>query len=190
MSIYEIARDKRITIASLVFEVFALISLLLLADSVIANVFQASGLQAILTKHLSITTSVVIVLIIQYILVALEMVARYREDIRSFTLPVVWLPFGNWLRLLVMILIVTPFALIKLICYFVSALIEFVFMITRLNAEIEIKRDIDWVDTLLEPIECDINCLYNFLYYNKIHTNGNIFNAIFNGNLTMWCINH
>lgn len=187
MTLYELARDKRITISALVLEVLSVISVFLLVDSILVDQL---GVQTVMSNHLSWEVSAGIVIFIQYILVCIEMIARYREEQRGFTLPLVFLPFGHIVRLLLMIALEVIVVSIKLIVYFISVLLQFVFLIVRADKMIGSSHFVDLTDRALEPLERFVNATYNFLYFNKIQTNGNIFNAVFNGNLTFWCINH
>ena len=68
--------------------------------------------------------------------------------------------------------------------------LQFLFLLLRLDKLFGTAHIVDFTDKLLEPLEVLVNHTYNILYFNKIQTNGNVFNAVFNGNLTFWCINH
>ena len=205
MTRYELARDKRITISALVLEVLSVISVFLLFDAFLGNqicrggqgicayvwpFILKTGLQPVMSNHLSFGVAAGIVILIQYFLVAIEMIARYRADKFGFTFPLVFLPFGHILRLMLMIALEIIVVSIKLLVYFISVLLQFVFLILRIDKRIGSAHIVDITDRLLEPLERFVNATYNFLYFNKIQTNGNIFNAVFNGNLTFWCINH
>ena len=205
MTRYELARDKRITISALVLEVFSVISVFLLFDAILGNqicrgepgictyfwsFIDQMGIQPIMSNHLSCGVAAGIVILIQYFLVTIEMIARYREDNCGFTFPLVFLPFGHILRLMLMIALEIIVVSIKLLVYFISVLLQFVFLILRIDKYVGSALLVDLTDRLFEPLERFVNATYNILYFNKIQTNGNVFNAVFNGNLTFWCINH
>ena len=187
MTRYELARDKRITISALILEVLSIISFILLVDSILGNQL---GVQTIMANHLSWTISSAIVIVIQYALVTIEMIARYREEKCGFTLPLVFLPFGHIVRLLIMLVLAIGVVSLKLIVYFVSVLIQFALLIFQLQKYLGTAHLVDITDICFEPMERFVNATYNLLYFNKIEINGNVFNTVFNGNLTFWCINH
>lgn len=187
MTRYELARDKRITISALILEILSVVSIVLLTDSVL---WYKLGIQTVMLNHLSFGVAIGIVLVIQYGLVVIEMIARYREDKYGFTLPLVFLPFGHIVRLVFMIVLEAIVVSIKLFVYFISVLFQFLFLLLRLDKLFGTAHIVDLTDKSLEPLEVLVNHTYNILYFNKIQTNGNVFNAVFNGNLTFWCINH
>ncbi len=192
MTRFELARDKRITIAALVLDVLSVLFILLLVNELVAVQF---GIQTFSLNHEPSWDGVknmalFFVLPTQYLLAVVELIARYREDGRSFTLPIVFLPFGHVLRFLIMFALEAIVVAVKLVVYFLSVLIEFVLMICRLDKVAGTALCVDAVDRCLEPVEKFVNATYNFLYFNKIQTNGNIFNSVFNNCLTLWCINH
>lgn len=192
MTRYELSRDKAVTVSALVLEVLCIISLVLLGDALVAHFHLESklGIQTVMSNHLSVKVSCIIFLIIQYLLVAVEFIARYRVEKRSFTIPLVFLPGGNVLRLAIMFTLEAVVVAVRLVVYFLSVLFQFIFLILRLDKFFGTAHIVDFVDRFLEPIEYFVNSVYNALYYNKIQKNGNVFNSVFNCNLTLWCINH
>ena len=192
MTRYELSRDKAVTVSALVLEVFCIISLVLLGDAIVAQFHLESklGIQTVMSNHLSVKVACIIFLIIQYLLVAVELIARYRVEKRSFTIPLVFLPGGNVLRLMIMLCLEAAAVAVRLVVYFLSVLFQFIFLIFRLDKVVGTAHIVDLVDRFLEPVEYFVNSVYNSLYYNKIQKNGNVFNSVFNCNLTLWCINH
>lgn len=187
MTKYELARDKKVTIAALVLEVFTLLSFVLLADSILGNQF---GIQTMLSNHVSWKAAVVIVLICQYALITIELIARNREEHREFTIPLVFIPFGHIIRAVILFALDAVVVAVKLIVYFLSVLLEFIFMICRVDKYIGTSHIVDMFDRRLEIVEKFVNATYNHLFFVKIQSNGNIFNSVFNSCLTLWCINH
>jgi len=187
MTRYDLSRDKRVTIAALVLDVLCLLSFALLADSFLGDTL---GIQTVMSNHVSPTIAIIVAVVIQYMLVAVEMIARYREDARGITLPIVFLPGGHILRFAILLLFTSVFLVIRLITYFLSVLFQFVCLVTRLDKVIGSAHIVDFIDRRLEPFDWVVNIMYNLLHYNKIQTNGNVFNTVFNCNLTFWCINH
>lgn len=192
MTRYELSRDKAVTVSALVLEVLCIISLVLLGDAIVAQFHLESklGIQTVMSNHLSVKVACIIFLIIQYLLVAVELIARYRVEKRSFTIPLVFLPGGNVLRLMIMLCLEAAAVAVRLVVYFLSVLFQFIFLIFRLDKVVGTAHIVDLVDRFLEPVEYFVNSVYNSLYYNKIQKNGNVFNSVFNCNLTLWCINH
>jgi len=187
MTIYDLSRDKRVTIAALVLEVLSVLSLVVLLNALLGDQF---GLQTAIFKDLSWQKSLGLALVIQYLLVGLELLARYREETRGWTLPLVFIPMGHVLRFALMFALALLVIVFKLLVYFVSVVLSFVFLLTRTNLVLGTAHLVDTVDRFLEPIETFVNRVYNALYFNKIPTNGGVFNAFFNGSLVFWCINH
>ena len=192
MTRYELSRDKAVTVSALVLEVLCIISLVLLGDAIVAQFHLESklGIQTVMSNHLSVKVACIIFLIIQYLLVAVELIARYRVEKRSFTIPLVFLPGGNVLRLMIMLCLEAAAVAVRLVVYFLSVLFQFIFLIFRLDKVVGTAHIVDLVDRFLEPVEYFVNSVYNSLYYNKIQKNGNVFNSVFNCNLTLRCINH
>ncbi len=196
MTRYELSRDKSVTVAALVLDVFCVLSCVLLADSLLGDTL---GIQTVMSKHISPVIAIIIALVIQYLLLGVELIARYREEIRGFTFPIVFIPGGHILRFVFMVVIELLPVLIRLLAYFLSVLVQIigiipgVRLIFRLLSRVTALDGgtfVDNIDGLLEPLDWFVNRVYNVLYYNKIQQNGNVFNAVFNCNLTFWCINH
>lgn len=186
MTRYELACDKRITLAAIVFEAAMLVSFVLCADALLEYL----QIQTIMASHISLSSAVTAVLLCQYAIVATEWIARYRDDNRGRTIPIVLLPGGIILRALIMCAATVCVIAIKLLVYFISVLIAFIGQITRLDRFIGTSALVDAIDRGLEPIEFGVNCLYNGLYFNKIRANSSVFTAVFNSSLSLWCINH
>lgn len=187
MTKYELAGDKRITLAAVVFEVLMLVFCALLADSIIENVFKIPLLFA---EPVSIEVSAVCVFVLQYLILITELIARHRDDQRGFTLPLVFLPGGIILRLLIMLCVEAVVIVFKLIVYFLSVLFSFVFQILHVDKKFGTAGVVDLTDHILEPVEIRVNKLYNLLYFHKIRANSSVFTSVFNGSLSLWCINH
>jgi len=187
MTIYDLSRDKRVTVTALILEVLSVLSLVVLLNALLGDQF---GLQTAIFKNLTWQKCLVAVLALQYLLVGLELLARYREETRGWTLPLVFLPMGHVLRFALILALALIVIVFKLLVYFVSVVLSFVFLLTRTNKFMGTAHLVDTVDRLLEPLETFVNRTYNALYFNKIRTNGGVFNAFFNGSLVFWCINH
>lgn len=187
MSLYQLACDKRITISAVVLEILMVLACILLGDAVAQQVLE---IPTMLDNHVSVRMAVVIVLVLQYLLVGIEMVARFREDRRGFTLPLVFLPGGIVLRTAFMAVLTVVVVALKLLVYFVSVLFAFIFQIFRVDRLFNTAFLVDGADRVLEPLELGVNHVYNALYFHKIRANTSVFTAIFNGSLSFWCINH
>lgn len=187
MTKYELACKKRITILAIILEVLMLIACFLLGDAAMG---QFLNIQTPLAYHMSISTSLIVVLVLQYILLAVEFIARHREDRRGFTLPVAFIPGGTVIRTFIMLISNIIVMSLKMITYFFSVMLAFIFQICHVDKYIGTAHLTDMTDHLLEPIEIGVNKLYNLLYYHKIKPNTCIFTSIFNGSLSFWCINH
>lgn len=187
MTRYELAGKKRITFAAVIFEVLMLISCALLADSIIENIFK---IQLLFAEPVSMKAAGCAVLILQYLILCIEMIARYRDDQRGITLPLVFLPGGIILRTAFMFLLETIVIVFKLVTFFVSVLFAFVVQILHIDKKIGTAHIVDFMDHFLEPVEMLVNKIYNLLYFHKIRANTSIFTSVFNGSLSLWCINH
>lgn len=187
MTRYELACKKQITIAAIILEVLMLAACFLLGDAVLGYFF---NIQTPLAYHLSIKTGLIVVLVLQYLILATELIARHREDRRGLTIPIVFLPGGIVIRTLLMLVLNTAVMLLKMTIYFLSVMFAFVFQILHIDRIIGTAHITDWTDRCLEPFEMGVNKLYNLLYYHKIKPNSCIFTSIFNGGLSFWCINH
>ena len=150
MTRYELACDKRITLAAIVFEILMVVSCILLLDAVNAEVFK---IETVLASHVSVKTACICVLVLQYLIVATECIARYRSEVNKMTLPLVFLPGGIIFRTLFMFLICATVVSLKLVVYFVSILITFVLQIVHLNKVIDMSELVDIPDRIMEPIE-------------------------------------
>lgn len=187
MTHYQLACDKRITVAAILMEAAMIVACILLTDAVLEKIFH---IQTMLAAHISLTTSLIITLILQYLIVITEMIARYREDRRGLTLPLAWFPGGLLIRTAIMILCITSVVALKLMVYFLSVLFAFAVQILRLDRHIGTSPIVDATDRMLEPLEIAVNRLYNLLYFHKIRANTSVFTAAFNSSLSLWCINH
>lgn len=187
MTKYELAGDKRITISAIVLEVLMLIACALLADAIIENIFK---IQLLFSEPVSIEKTACAVLVLQYLIAAIELIARHRDDQRGFTLPIVFLPGGIVLRTAAMFILELVVIFLKLAVYFISVLFSFVFQVFRIDKIFNTALFVDKTDHLLEPAEICVNKIYNLLYYHKIRANTSVFTSVFNSSLSLWCINH
>ena len=160
---------------------------MLLADSAIVKYTKFPMLTA---DRLPFPSAVTIVIVLQYLIVTVEMIARFRDDKRGFTLPIAFLPGGVIVRTALMAAAAALVVSIKLAFYFVSVLLQFVFQILHVSRFIGTAHIVDGVDRFLEPCEIGVNRLYNLLYFHKIRANTSVFTSVFNGSLSFWCINH
>lgn len=186
MTRYELACDKRITLAAIIAESAMFIACVLLADAALEHF----SIQTILASHVSLQAAIAVVLVIQYAVVAIEAIARYRDDNRGMTIPLVLIPGGIILRAVLMAAAVGAVVALKLCVYFLSVLVAFTAQILRIDKSFTTARWVDFVDRFLEPVEFCVNRLYNLLYFNKIRENSSVFSSLFNGSLSLWCINH
>ncbi len=187
MTRYELACKKQITIAAIILEVLMLVACFLLGDAALGYFL---NIQTPLAYHLSIKTGVILVLVLQYMILATELMACHREDRRGLTIPLVFLPGGIIIRTLLMLVFNTIVMTFKMAIYFISVMFAFVFQILHLDKVLGTAHITDWTDRCLEPLEMGVNKLYNLLYYHKIKPNSCIFTSIFNTGLSFWCINH
>ncbi|MBQ9394251.1 MAG: hypothetical protein IJU23_01890 [Proteobacteria bacterium] len=187
MTKYELAGDKRITIAAVILEVLMLISCALLTDAIIEYVFKV---QLLFTEPVSIEHTSIAVLVLQYLIVTIELIARHRDDQRGLTIPIVFLPGGIIVRTVTMIILELLVITFKLLAYFISVLLSFVFQIFHVDKFLNTAALVDVTDRYLEPLEILVNKVYNLLYFHKIRANTSVFTSVFNGSLSFWCINH
>ena len=176
MNIYRISCDKRVTIAAVVLEVLMVVACVLLGDAIAQQVLK---IPTMLDNHISVTTAAIVVGVLQYLIVVTELIACHRDDRRGFTLPIVFLPGGIIVRYAFMAVLAVSVVLLKLLTYFVSVLLAFVFQICRVDRIINAGRLIDRIDRTLEPIEIGVNRIYNVLYFHKIRANTSVFTSIF-----------
>lgn len=186
MTRYELACDKRVTSAAIISESAMFIACILLADATLEHF----SVQTIMASHVSLPVAIVTVLAIQYAIVALEIIARYRDDNRGMTIPLALIPGGIILRAVIMTAAIGAVVALKLCVYFLSVLVAFITQILRVDKWCSTARWVDFVDRFLEPVEFCVNRLYNLLYFNKIRANSSVFSSLFNGSLSLWCINH
>ena len=147
--------------------------------------------QALIVDSFSwIAICLVPVLVLQYLLVGVEILSSYRVENRSFTFGVVFFPLGHLLRVIFVFVLCVPLIVVKLLVYFSSVVLSFLFILTRTDKYLGTARLVDSMERVLEPLELGVNHIFNFLYFNKIQPSGNAFSVLFNGNLTLWCINH
>ena len=180
MTRYQLACDKRITLLAILLEAAMVVACVFLADAVAETIFHIPTMMA---SHVSMTTALIAVGVLQYLIVATELIARHRDAHRGFTLPLVFIPGGLILRTFLVTGCNLAVITLKLLVYFVSVLLAFAFQILRVNKHLGSAR-------LVEPVEIAANRLYNALYFNKIRANTSVFTAVFNGSLSLWCINH
>jgi hypothetical protein len=181
-----LAKDKRVTITALILELLIGLCFVLLVDAFIGQAMQQSTL---ITSHVSWHYVLAFYLVLQYALVAGEIIASRRVEERSWTIPLVFLPFGNLFRIFIMLTLELTIIIPKLLVYFTSVLLSFPLLLLNLSGRVKFYP-IDIFDKITEPLEMIINRIYNALYYNKIKTRANVFNAFFNNTLSFWCINH
>ena len=187
MTRYELACDKRVTLAAIIFEVLMVISCVLLADAINAEVLEN---ETMLASHVSVVTAGVIVLVLQYLIAGTELIARYRDRTDKFTLPLVLIPGGIILRTVTMFGLCAVVVAIKLIVYFVSILLTFLLQILHIERVVNTSVMVDYPDISMEPLEKFVNDVYNVLFFHKIRENSSVFTSVFNGCLSLWCINH
>lgn len=187
MTRYQLACDKRITLLAILLEAAMVVACVFLADAVAETIFHIPTMMA---SHVSMTTALIAVGMLQYLIVATELIARHRDAHCGFTLPLVFIPGGLILRTFLVTGCNLAVITLKLLVYFVSVLLAFAFQILRVNKHLGSARLVDLTDRLLEPVEIAANRLYNALYFNKIRANTSVFTAVFNGSLSLWCINH
>ena len=187
MTKYELAGDKRITIAAVILEVLMLISCALLGDAIIEHIFK---MQLLFTEPVSIKNTAFAVLVLQYLIVGIELIARHRDDQRGFTIPIAFFPGGIIVRTIIMAILEILVIAFKLIAYFISVLLSFVFQIFHVDKFVSTAAIVDTTDYILEPVEILVNKIYNLLYFHKIRANTSVFTSVFNGSLSLWCINH
>ncbi|MBR4985565.1 MAG: hypothetical protein IKY83_07495 [Proteobacteria bacterium] len=185
--LYQIARNKYITLIAIILEILMLVSCILLADALIEEVLH---IQTMLATHVPLKATVIAVLALQYMIAITEFLASFREDRRGFTLPIVFFPGGIILRAVIMAILALVVIAYKLCVYFVSVLFQFVFQILRIDKHVGTAHQVDAVDRHLEPLEIWVNRVYNRFYFHKIHANSSVFTTVFNGSLSLWCINH
>lgn len=187
MTRYELARDKRVTIAAVVLEGLMVVACVLLVDSINAEFFKV---QTMLASHVPLKVALVVVALLQYGIVATELVARHRVERRGWTIPLVFLPGGIVFRSALMFMLCGSVVIVKMAVYFVSVLLEFVFQLLHISRLAGTATLVDLADRALEPLEMGVNRVYNALYYSKIVANSSVFTSVFNGTLSLWCINH
>ncbi|PIW00448.1 MAG: hypothetical protein COW42_07760 [Deltaproteobacteria bacterium CG17_big_fil_post_rev_8_21_14_2_50_63_7] len=127
----------------------------------------------------------------QYLVVGMEFVARHRDDVEGFTLPIVFLPLGRSLRFVLVVVSCLLVLLPKLTFYFVILTIgvPLLGLLTRVAGQSPLLL-IDGFDSRWERLERATNALFNLLHYAKIDNRGSSFTAVFNIWLTLWCVNH
>lgn len=185
--LYNFARNKYITFLAIVFEVLLIITCILCADAFVEEVLKT---QTMLATHVPLKYAIGALLGLQYLIAIAEVFASFREDRRGFTLPIVFIPGGIVLRAVLMAALELIVIAFKLIAYFLSVLLEFFFQICRLDKIMGTAHFVDGIDRKLEFFEICVNRVYNFLYFHKIHANASVFSSVFNGSLSLWCINH
>lgn len=107
------------------------------------------------------------------------------------TLPLIFLPLGRALRLLIVLLTVLPIITAKLIIYFLYFALASPLLATLGHVfGWNVGRPLDIFDDAWEWLERFVNHLYNSLYYCKINERSNAFTTCFNITLPLWCLNH
>lgn len=187
MTKYELAREKGITITAIVLEVLMIASCALLGDAIIEAMFKV---QLLFTEPVSITKTATSVLVLQYLIVGIELIARHRDDQRGLTIPIVFLPGGIIIRAGIMIALELFVLVFKLLAYFISVLMSFIFQIFCVDKFANTTSLVDMTDRRLEPAEIFVNKTYNLLFFHKIRANTSVFTSVFNSSLSLWCINH
>lgn len=187
MTRYQLACNKAITIIAIILEIIMVVVCILLGDAIIQQVFH---IQTLLANHVSIPVFIICFLFLQYAIVFVERIARYRKNADGFTLPLAFLPGGIIIRTVFMLAFEFIVVFFKLIIYFLSVLFEFIFQILHIHKYLGTSNLVDTTDLILEPIEIGVNYVYNFLYYHKIQPRTSVFSSLFNSTLSFWCINH
>ncbi len=200
MTRYELAGDKRITVAAIIAEVAMVVVCVLLGDAIIEYIHNLppqmpvakffAPIQSPIASHAPLMVCIIVFLVLQYIIAALEMIVRFRDDQRGFTLPIVFIPGGILIRTILMAVLELLVIVFKLLIYFVSVLLSFIFQILHISKILGTGHIVDAADQTLEPIEILVNKLYNLLYFHKIHANSSVFTSVFNCSLSFWSINH
>jgi len=182
------ARSKAVTLIAVLLESMELIAVLLIVDILLAQQQQRPPFvdHAFSTFHFLAT-----LLLLQYLLVATELIARHRQRQPGFTLPLVFVPFGRLLRVALLSTLGLLVLLPKLLVYFLYLTLGLVLIapLARLTNG-AVLRAIDLFDTFFEPIEGMANALHNLLHFNKIESQRTVFASVFNATLTLWCVNH
>ncbi|MBS7381220.1 MAG: hypothetical protein KIG72_08140 [Bradymonadales bacterium] len=186
MTRYELACDKRVTLAAIISESAMIVACVLLADAALEHF----SIQTMMASHVSLQAAIIVVIAIQYVIATIEIVASYRDDNRGATIPIAFVPGGIILRFVLMVVAIGAVVALKLLVYFLSVLTAFATQILRIDKWCSTAKWVDFVDRFLEPIEYGVNRLYNWLYFNKIRANSSVFTSMFNGSLSFWCINH
>ena len=187
MTKYELACDKRITMMAILFEILMIVACVLLVDASLEHFW---GIQTMIASHVPFHAALIAVIVLQYVLVSIELIARNRDECHGLTLPLAFIPGGTIVRTLLMTTLATLVIAFKLVVYFVSVLLAFVFQILHVDKFLGTSRWVDGIDGILEPLEMSVNRLYNSLYFHKIRANTSVFSSVFNGCLSFWCINH
>ena len=195
--IHRFAENKKITtFLAIFFEVQMLIACFLLGDAIVQNVLQ---IQTMFSNSVPLTFSFAYIIVLQYIIIGLELIVRFRgttkyikkgKERKIGTCPIVFLPCGIIFRTLFMAVLEILILIFKLLIYFLSVLFEFLCQIFGVSKYIGSATLVDVADSIMEPLEYGINSVYNFLYFHKIQPNTSVFSSVFNGSLSLWCINH
>ena len=186
MTRYELACDKRVTLAAIISESAMIVACVLLADAALEHF----SIQTMMASPVSLQAAIIVVIAIQYVIATIEIVASYRDDNRGATIPIAFVPGGIILRFVLMVVAIGAVVALKLLVYFLSVLTAFATQILRIDKWCSTAKWVDFVDRFLEPIEYGVNRLYNWPYFNKIRANSSVFTSMFNGSLSFWCINH
>ena len=195
--IHRFAENKKLTtFLAIFFEVQMLIACFLLGDAIVQNVFK---IQTMFSNSVPLMFSFAYIIILQYIIIGLELIVRFRgttkyikngKEHKIDTCPLVFVPCGIIFRTLIMAVLELLILIFKLLIYFVSVLFEFLCQIFRVSKYIGSATLVDLSDSIMEPLEYAVNSVYNFLYFHKIQSNTSVFSSVFNGSLSLWCINH
>ena len=186
---YELASLRIWTVAAIVLEVSFVIACFFLGDAVLQQVFH---IPTMFDNHTSLVVAGVFVIVLNYLIVVVERIVSFRDENKGWILPLLLMciPGGVILRFVIMLAVELVVVFSKLIVYFVSVLAEFVFQILHVDKYIGTSILVDGCDRVFEVLEEPVNIMYNCMYFCKIHTNSNVFTALFNNSLSFWCINH
>ena len=186
--LYPFARSGFAVIVAAFLELAELLVLGLIADMRIGMEF---GRAPFIAHGLSQLELLLALAATGYLLVGAELLIRHRSARRSLTLPLVLLPLGRMARNLFMLALAALVIVPKLLVYFLFLTIAMPLMsIASLFMSQSFLALIDGFDALIEPVEHNLNRLFNLLYFNKINPIGGAFSTGFNLSLTSWCLNH
>ena len=129
MTRYELACDKRVTLAAIISESAMIVACVLLADAALEHF----SIQTMMASHVSLQAAIIVVIAIQYVIATIEIVASYRDDNRGATIPIAFVPGGIILRFVLMVVAIGAVVALKLLVYFLSVLTAFATQILRID---------------------------------------------------------